>query len=94
MASTDWHRCTALCVPQRRFRYARRLAVHAQRCRRQPVGAAGGLERDLHRSRAAFRFAVEDGFDIVAVGVEDEGGVVAGVIRAFAGGAVVLAAAG
>ena len=37
-------------------------------------------ERDLHRRRAALRCAVEHGLDVVAVGVQQKGGVVAGVV--------------
>jgi hypothetical protein len=40
----------------------------------------------------AFAGAVEHGFDIVAIGVDHEGGVIAGVVVALAGGAIVFAA--
>jgi hypothetical protein len=43
-------------------------------------------ERELHRLRTALRGSVVDGFDVVAVGVEGEGGVVAGVVRAAVAG--------
>src|SRR5690606_22862496 len=51
-------------------------------------------EVDFHRSRTALRLAVIDGLDVVAVGIEDEGGVVAGMVWARTGAAVVGAAAG
>ncbi|MND72452.1 hypothetical protein D3C80_640020 [compost metagenome] len=52
------------------------------------------LKPNLHRFRTACCLAVIHSFDIVAVRVEDKGGVVAGVIDPLAGGAVVLAAVG
>ena len=43
------------------------------------------LRGDHHRRGGAGGFSVVDGFDVVAVGVQDEGGVVAGVVGAGAG---------
>src|SRR5688500_2871747 len=51
-------------------------------------------ERELHRLRTALRGSVVDGFDVVAVGVQREGAVVAEVVRALAGLAVVPAPVG
>src|SRR5690606_31712227 len=50
------------------------------------------LERHLDALRALPRLAMEHGLDVVAVGVEEEGGVVAGVVVALARRAVVAAA--
>ena len=52
-----------------------------------PRADGPALECDLHRRRAALRLAVEDGLDIVAVGIEQEGGVIAGMIVARSPGA-------
>jgi len=52
------------------------------------------LKPDHHRFRTALCLAVIHRFDIIAVRVEHKGGVVAGMIMALTGGAVVLAAVG
>ena len=50
------------------------------------------LEADLHRGGAALVRAMIDRLDIVAVGIEQEGGVIAGMIGPLAGRAIVGAA--
>src|SRR5690606_21446624 len=50
------------------------------------------LKRHPNRVRRAVRGAVEDGFNVVAVGVEQKSGIITRMIRAIAGGAVVFAA--
>src|SRR5690606_14541549 len=49
-------------------------------------------ESDPHGCGAALRFAVVHGLDVVAVRIEDEGGVVPWMVGAFPGCAVVLSA--
>lgn len=52
------------------------------------------LKPNFHRLCTALCLAVIDRFDIIAIGIEDKGGVIAGVIDPLAGGAVILAAMG
>src|SRR5690606_30791759 len=75
-------------------------AVCVNTCVQTYVGMAGGgpvraaSEGDDHGRRAALGLAVMDRFDIVTVGVQHEGAVVAGMVFAVAGSAIVGAAIG
>lgn len=56
------------------------------------AAAPSTLKGDLYRRDAALRFTMIDGLDVFAVGVEQEGGKIAGVVGPLTRSAIVPAA--